>query len=53
MPSFIPRLGAFLVFATTLTTGCPAPAQSAQAAAPLENETPATFTPRVDTFDYV
>ena len=43
----------FLVFATPLTTGWPALAQSAQLAPPLQNETPATFTPRVDTFDYV
>src|SRR5580658_10176318 len=53
MPSLIPRLGAFLVFATPLITGWPALAQSVQAAVPLQNETPATFTPHVDTFDYV
>ncbi len=56
MPSLIPRLGARLLFVTTLAAGCPAPAHSAQAAqatAPLANESPTTFTPRVDTFDYV
>ena len=56
MPSLIPRLGARLLFVTTLAAGCPAPAHSAQAAqatAPLANESPATFTPRVDSFDYV
>ena len=56
MSSLIPRLGALLLFATTLTAGCPTLAQSVQAApaaAALANESPANFTPRTDTFDYV
>ena len=55
MFSTIPRLGAFLLFATSLTAAQAATAgpPSPGAAAGLESETPATFTPRVDTFDYV
>src|ERR1700677_1519516 len=53
MPSIIPRLGALLLFAATAACPASADTQPARAAAPLVNESPATFTPRVDTFDYV
>ena len=54
MPSLIRRLGAFLIIALALTAARSgsADAQSAPAGS-LGNESPATFNPRVDTFDYV
>jgi hypothetical protein len=42
-----------LVFAAALTAGFPGLVPSAAAAAPVANESPATFAPRVDTFDYL
>ena len=55
MFSTISRLGAVLLSATSLTAAQAAAAspQSPGAAAGLESEMPATFTPRVATFDYV
>ena len=55
MFSTIPRLGASLLFAATLSAAQSALAipQSPGAAAGLVSEMPATFTPRVDTFDYI
>jgi predicted acyl esterase len=52
MPTHIRRLGAFLVFAITLTAR-PAPADAETPSGGLANEPPATFHPRIDTVDYV
>jgi uncharacterized protein len=56
MFSTIPRLGALLLVAAGLLVGAQpaaAAAQSPNAAAGLPSEMPETFTPRVDTFDYL
>jgi len=53
MFSTIRRLGACLLFATTLPAAQAAIASPQSPSAGLPSEMPETFTPRVDTFDYV
>ena len=53
MFSTIRRLGAFLLFAVSLTSAQPPLAGAQSPNAGLPSETPETFTPHVDTFDYV